>query len=160
MRFTFLFFCAFIRATFVATFVFCLHISAPTTVNLFCRCAVKADEASSNDTVFVLVPPSPYCFSLSPPCSTAVHVRRRLAFSSCVLIHILYRFVPQPAELESWSRAGSSRTCAPGRGSRCAIVCLSLFPSHSHSTGVWHKCLYKKKSTFICEHAVNCKLHS
>lgn len=103
MRFTFLFFCAFIRATFVATFVFCLHISAPTTVNLFCRCAVKADEASSNDTVFVLVPPSPYCFSLSPPCSTAVHVRRRLAFSSCVLIHILYRLVPQPAELEpSW----------------------------------------------------------
>lgn len=59
MRFTFLFFCAFIRATFVATFVFCLHISAPTTVNLFCRCAVKADEASSNDTVFVLVPPPP-----------------------------------------------------------------------------------------------------
>lgn len=105
MRFTFLFFCAFIRATFVATFVFCLHISAPTTVNLFCRCAVKADEASSNDTVFVLVPPSPpaYRFSLSSPCSTAVHVRRRLAFSSCVLIHILYRFVPQPAELEpSW----------------------------------------------------------
>lgn len=37
---------------------------------------------------------------------------------------------------------------------------VSLFPSHSHSTGVWHKCLYKKKSTFICEHAVNCKLHS
>lgn len=109
MRFTFLFFCAFIRATFVATFVFCLHISAPTTVNLFCHCAVKADEASSNDTVFVLVsPPAPtnsHCYSFSL-CSllfsrsTAVHVRRRLAFSSCVLIHILYRFVPQPAELE------------------------------------------------------------
>lgn len=104
MRFTFLFFCAFIRATFVATFVFCLHISAPATVNLFCRCAVKADEASSNDTVFVLVPPPHlYRSSLSSPCSIAVHVRRRLAFSSCVLIHILYRFVPQPAELEpSW----------------------------------------------------------
>lgn len=135
MRFTFLFFCAFIRATFVATFVFCLHISAPTTVNLFCHCAVKADEASSNDTVFVLV--SPLCsllFSLllySCPCPSSTRIQLM-----CFDTHIVsFCAAASGAGAELGRVVRALQGGAQGVPSSVSLsLSISLFPYLPHST--------------------------